>query len=380
LFPKENLFANMETKEAYLSPIDKDVSISALNTEVSSHSSFGAAQIQPAALYETLVYLGLPPQILSTVGRKLLEIEFNPKDERYSVEDLSFFTEEITRDRCIGASTLTARPYFVAMAVCKKPVPAIWVLDSTGRLYSVTRNKKSNTVAWAHHPVGGTYLSTDAKVIDIISCDDQLVLATLRNTGGNADQVCYEIMSEEFAGATLDYGDPIFLDYCLSATVTTGAISGLNHLNGNTVHALVGGEYLGTYTVSGNAITVGTSYNGQVAYVGYNYESLVVPSALETNALFGSGLGAVKRTESATVFFERTVAAKVGIVGSESVAEEIQFRQATDIASDPIPLFTGEKEVLLSGDYERKQNLYILQDKPFPMNVNYMIAKGLLYD
>lgn len=385
LFPKENLFANMESKECYLSPPNKDLSVSATNIEVQSHSAFGAAQLQPAPHKESMVYVGWTDDIASTYGRKILELLFNPKDDRYEVDDLSERTPDITRDRAITTSAVVQRPTFVGLAVTKRPNPVIWTRDSTGRLYSITRNKKTGAIGWAHHPLGGSYLSGDAKVVDIIDCDGQLVLAVLRNTGGNADQICYEIMSEEFVSSVLNPTTgspiyPIYLDYSITGTVSAGAVTGLNHLNGNTVHALVGGDYLGTYVVSGNAITVGTSHNGKIAIIGYNYESLLIPTALESNALLGSGLGQIKRTNEVVVEFERTVGAKVGIVGNETNENILQFRDASDLASAPIPLFTGEKVVPITAPYERKQNVYIKQDKPFPMTVNAIIVKGQLYD
>ncbi len=305
LFPKENLFANMETKECYLSPLDSTLTIGALNTEVSSISKYGAAQIQPSGLMESLVYVGWPESPYgSYTGRKILEIMFTSKDKGYGVGNLSRFTPDITRDRGIDADSLTFRPMFQMMVVTKKPDPIIWVVDTTGRLYSITRDKESEVIAWAHHPLAGDYAGGEPVVVGIVNSGETLVLAVLRNTGGNADQICFEKLAEDFITPALDE-TAIYLDYTLdpeqSSTpiVTAGEITGLNHLNGSIVHAVVGGEYLGTFTVGSNKITVGTAYNGQIGLVGYLYESQLTLSALESNALFGTGLGQIKRTEDA---------------------------------------------------------------------------------
>lgn len=385
LFPKENLFANTYKKECYLNPIDSTLSIGALNTEVSNNSQYGAAQTQPQGLQDALIFCGetvlnIDDDSLPVIGgKKILELDFNARDKVYAVRSLSKYSPDITRDRCIGASSITKRPLFSRISATKSPDTIVWAIDSTGKLYSVTRDKASDVLAWAHHTLGGAYASDEPKVLDIINCEGTLFLAVARAVGGNADTICYEKLNDEFVSSSLDT-TAVYLDFSSPATsIASNVASGFAHFNGTEVSVVADGEYLGEFTPSAGDITLpaGTYTN---VMAGFNYTSRLTLTALESNALFGTGLGAIKRTEEVTVLFERTVGATIGAIGREDIAEEIQFRQASDPADDPIPLFSGEKVIKVSADYETRQRIYIEQTKPFPMTVTCVVLKGLLYD
>jgi hypothetical protein len=386
LFPKENLFANTAKKECYLNPINTDLSIGALNTEVTNNSQYGASQFQPQPLQDALIYCGEPEKLRfkgGTVpvvgGRKILEISLNSQTKVNVVNNLSKNTPDITRDRCIGADAITTRPAFCRLAVTKRPDNIAWAMDTTGKLYSVTRDRTGEVTGWAHHSLGGAYASDEPQVLDIIDSEGTLFLAVARNVGGNSDTICYEKLNDEFVSPSLD-NTAIYLDFSSAATSFTSNVAhGFAHFNGTEVSVVADGEYLGEFTPSAGDITLPAGTYTDVR-AGFNFVSRIVLTALESNALFGTGLGAIKRTEEVTVLFERTVGATIGAAGREDIAEEIQFRQALDPADDPIPLFSGEKVIKVSADYETRQNIYIEQTKPFPMTVTCVILKGLLYD
>lgn len=381
LFPIENLFANSEEKENYLSPVDDTVAVGATNIQVLTKSHYGCGRAQPVGVEEQLIFPG------GTIGvsgysypQKLLELSWNRIERDYQVLDLTRYARDITRDRRRGTIN-TYKPHIKGLAYMRAPDTIIWCLDTSGKLYSLTRDKDAETFAWAHHTLGGEYVSDEPQVQDVISIRGKLIIAVARAIDGDNLKLCFEMMAPEFVADELD-STAVYLDFAKTASVTAGGkITGLTHVTGSTVHVVANGEYLGTYDVSGgDEIDVGVEYATQIAIVGLSYESVITPIALDSNALFGTGLGSIKRIEKATVYFERSVAAKVGIIGNEDNEEEIQFRDSTVNADDPTPLYTGEKEVEVSADYERRQNIYIKQDKPFPMTVNFIVLKGILYD
>jgi hypothetical protein len=125
-------------------------------------------------------------------------------------------------------------------------------------------------------------------------------------------------------------------------SITTRYVSGLDHLDGEEVYALVDGYVVGPLEVSGGQVEVGTEYEpADVATVGleynYDFESLDSP---------GNRLSKKVVANVAIELYGRG-----GYVGeSLSNLHEIQFRQV-DHAWGPIPLTRGEFETAITGAY-----------------------------
>lgn len=408
LYPKENLFALTKLKETYLDSIDDQLAIGFGNTRAKNNSRYGADRQQPSGLGEAMVFV-------QAGRRKILELVFNLRERGYEVEDLSLFTPTIFRDRArfdygITQSLSSIRddmaPGFRALTYTATPMPILWCIDSSGRLYSITRKRGTfETMAWAHHVIGGEIVgpdgeTIDAQVMDIcatkgLGATDLLILAVRREVNGT-ERTCLEFIHPDFLANELydaDYVDvngsekpvarslPIYLDYASYQFSEAGAtvFNNFDHLIDQEVHVMADGIYEGTMTVDGSGqLTFATTKHLVIA--GFSYEAELVPSALESNSLFGSGLGQIKRTEEVTVLFERTVAASIGVVGRESEEIDVQFRESSIPANEPIPLFTGEKTIKINASYEKRQNIYVRQEEPYPMTVNAIISKGILYD
>jgi hypothetical protein len=138
------------------------------------------------------------------------------------------------------------------------------------------------------------------------------------------------------------------------------------------------GNYVGEYTLNGSGdLTLDTA--ASTVAVGYKYTAKLIPTAIQSNALFGTGLGQIKRTDEATLILDKTVGGHIGLSDSDSL-REIQFRESSVASSDPTPLFTGEKTIKLDAGYDRKQLILFEHRDPLPCTVCGIVFKGLLYD
>lgn len=155
-------------------------------------------------------------------------------------------------------------------------------------------------------------------------------------------------------------------------TYTTGgevrervtSISGLSHLEGETVSILGEGAALGTATVSSGAITVTETSKAQV---GLAYTSDLQTLRYDAGAANGTAQGKLQRIHRLIVRFFQTLGGKVGRDANN--LDPLVFRKGGDDMDTVIPLFDGDVEVDWDGDYSTEALILIRQDQPLPMTV-----------
>jgi len=120
--------------------------------------------------------------------------------------------------------------------------------------------------------------------------------------------------------------------------------------------------YLGTYVVTNGQITLNQAVI--VAQVGLSYTSTVKPMKLDID---GMGISTTKRIGKALIGFYNTLGGKCG--PDEAHMETMYFRTGADEMDASPPFFTGHKEIVFPGGYEKEGNIIIQQVLPVPMTV-----------
>ena len=160
-----------------------------------------------------------------------------------------------------------------------------------------------------------------------------------------------------------------FLDSALSYDgAATTSLSGLDHLEGETVSILADGGTHAVKQVSSGAITLDRA--SKKVKVGLPYNSVLQSMRLEGGAgqYEGTAQGKTKRISKVTLRLFETVGAKVG--PSLSKLETIPFRTTTDPLDTPVSTFlAGDKEIEFDGDYESDGFIFVKQDQPLPLSV-----------
>ena len=157
-----------------------------------------------------------------------------------------------------------------------------------------------------------------------------------------------------------------FLDSALSysgSAVTT--ISGLDHLEGQTVSILANGATHPDKTVSSGSITLDRSSTD--VKVGLAYTSLLQTMRLNAGSQNGTSQGKTKRIYDITVRMFETIGVEVG--PDLSNMERIPFRSSADLMDEGIPPFTGDKEVEFRGNYETDGFIFVRQTQPLPFTI-----------
>ena len=152
------------------------------------------------------------------------------------------------------------------------------------------------------------------------------------------------------------------LSYSGSAATT---ISGLDHLEGQTVSILADGASHPDKTVSSGSVTLDRSALN--VKVGLAYTSLLQTMRLNAGSQNGTSQGKTKRIYDITVRMFETIGVEVG--PNLNDMERIPFRSSADLMDEGIPPFTGDKEVEFRGNYETDGFIFVRQTQPLPFTI-----------
>jgi len=157
-----------------------------------------------------------------------------------------------------------------------------------------------------------------------------------------------------------------FLDSALSYSGSAvSTISGLDHLEGQTVSILADGATHPDKTVSSGSVTLDRSALN--VKVGLAYTSLLQTMRLNAGSQNGTSQGKTKRIYDITVRMFETIGVEVG--PNLNDMERIPFRSSADLMDEGIPPFTGDKEVEFRGNYETDGFIFVRQTQPLPFTI-----------
>lgn len=172
--------------------------------------------------------------------------------------------------------------------------------------------------------------------------------------------------SNQLTGCTRGVVGPAAI-HADGATVTQAAttLSGLAHLEGESVDILADGSVHAPKTVSSGAITLDRYVTK--AHAGLIYNSTLRTLRVDAGAAMGTAQGKMKRINELTVRLYRSVGLKVG--RDVNNLDVVPFRSSADEMDAAIALFSGDKEIELNGNYDTDGQFTIRQEQPLPMTV-----------
>lgn len=360
---------------------DSNGVFNANNPFISPETTHGSAYVQPVRAQES-------PVFVSRSKTRLREFTFNFNEDNYRSADLSLQAEHIfTRGRDQHATFNNPQVKFLDYQENENSL--IWVLDNNGAIYSVTRDRQNNLLAFAHHIIGGA-LSGEAPKVESVAIvptadntSDEVWIVVVRTIDGSTaryiEKIGREFKRDDLTNASTSIDDkPVYSDS--AKLVILGGpgktFSGFDHLEGETVDVLADGLSVGQKVVTSGDVVLNNNATEIVA--GLNYRSLIQPLNVEAGSALGNSKGSIKRVHRIGFEFYRTVGAKFG--KDETDLEDINFRP-TDLDLDqPIPLFTGLKELDYPQGYEKEVSPVAVQDLPLPMALNSLIWEGVTND
>tara|TARA_B100000242_G_scaffold294380_1_gene276967 strand:- start:9703 stop:11763 length:2061 start_codon:yes stop_codon:yes gene_type:complete len=323
------------------------------NVTVNRETTDGTANLRPIGASRATIFI-------DRTRTKIRELAYNLEVDGFSTPDLTLIAEHIT--------TGNAKE----LAYTRSPDSLIWTLLDTGELRCLTYERAQDVVAWHRHILGAT-TGGAAKVKSIAAIpsadelEEQLYMIVERTIGGATKQYV-EFLEKAFDQAKGDVPkDAFFVDSGLTyddPTTAVTSVSGLDHLEGESVRILADGANHPNKTVSSGAVTLERSAN--TVHVGLSYRALMRTLDPEVQTETGPSQGKTRRIERITARVVDTYTLKIG--PSLNNLQEIPFRTPS-IPMGSLELFTGDKRLLLAHTPDRQFDLYFVHDDPLPCTV-----------
>lgn len=147
--------------------------------------------------------------------------------------------------------------------------------------------------------------------------------------------------------------------------LTTNVISGLWHLEGQTVNVVTDGGEHAQRTVSNGLINL--QYQSSVVQSGLSYLGLLKSMSVEGGSPGQPSQGKTKICNRVDIHFLNTLGAKYG--SSLYRLQDTEFRTINDLTGRPSPPYTGIKNLNFDDISESEKHIYIVQDKPLPCTI-----------
>ncbi len=150
---------------------------------------------------------------------------------------------------------------------------------------------------------------------------------------------------------------------------TVSTVSGLDHLEGESVSCLCDGNVVTGKVVDSGAISFDRAYSR--IHVGLPYSSRIKTLAVDLSN--GATNGKKRRIPKVFVQLEKTRGLKLG-TGSLEELIEMKDREFEGY-SEPTAMFTGTKPQATSSTWDRQGQVIIQQDYPLPMTVTAILPE-----
>jgi hypothetical protein len=146
------------------------------------------------------------------------------------------------------------------------------------------------------------------------------------------------------------------------ATFTT--LTGLHHLEGETIVALADGNVVSDLTVASGSITLPRAASR--VHAGLKFIADVETLNIEDKAPLRTIQGSLKHIANVTVRFNKTRGMWIG--PDSEFLDEMKQREDEDYG-DPIALLTGDKEITIPADWEVEGRIFMRQKDPLPITI-----------
>lgn len=161
--------------------------------------------------------------------------------------------------------------------------------------------------------------------------------------------------------------------------MTVNSVSGLDHLEGQTVDVWANGAAHPQRVVSGGAITFQTSDQVSKAHVGLPCPAVLQPMPIEAGAQDGTAQGKKSRISRCVIRFDETSGCKYGR-DEDLQLDRVELRRGSDPMDQAPALFTGDKVIAWPDGNEGPALITIVQDQPGPCTVVALMPQMTTYD
>jgi hypothetical protein len=325
------------------------------NISAKMFSNWGSAEVEPVRAGRAILFI-------QRAARKLRELVYVFEVDGLKSPDMTLLAEHVTA------------PSVTRMAMQNEPQEINWAVRSDGTLLGLTYMRDQDVVGWHRHELGG---QSDSNGLLIPVVEDVIVTPTTDGTRDEATMIVkryvngatkryIEVMTKFWDHAD-DQEDAVHLDasWTVINSPASAAVTGLWHLEGETVSVYADGAALPDVTVTNGKVTISTA--SSIVTLGYPYTSDAVLMPIEGGAQDGTAQGKTKIIKRFGLWLLDTLGIKIG-PDSDHLTELI-FKNWGNLFGSPPSLFTGIRRERFEGGYDRLGQATIRCDGPFPATV-----------
>lgn len=318
--------------------------------KVVRQSTHGSIKLQP-------VMLGSVHLFVQKGGKVVREFRYSFEQDSFESIDLSIMSEHLTRTSAI-----------VDWAYQQSPNSILWCVKEDGKMAGLTYLRQHEVVGWHEHQTDGSFES-----VAVIPGDYGDEVWCVVNRTIDSSVVRYiERFDPEFNPTDNDATEAFFVDCGLTYDSTsTSTISGLDHLEGETVAILGDGAVQPSKVVTSGAITLQNAV--EYANIGLAYNTDVEPMPIELSDDESTSMGRIKSVVAADISYIDCSSMEIGVDFDNLLP--VIFRRVSDNLGEYVPLSTGHKRQLINNKYDEVATLCIRQSSPLPM-----IIRGITYE
>lgn len=329
--------------------------ITPTNISAKPSTRYGSADVAPVAAGKAILFV-------QRAARKVREMAYVFEVDGFKAPDMTLLAEHITN------------PSVTELAYQEQPQSIMWGVRSDGVLLGMTYERDQDVVAWHRHELGG-YSNAGGTAIPVVesiavvpapdATRDELYLIVKRYINGRVRRYV-EYMSKVWESE--DVQEDAFYTDC-GWTVTNGSpsttVTGLWHLEGQTVGCYADGARHVNVTVTNGTVTLNTA--STIVTLGYYYNSDGQTMPIEAGAQDGTAQGKLKNINRIGFWLMDTLGLKYGPDADN--LNEILVREYGDDYGTATDLYTGVVREGFEGAFDRLGQVYWRADGPFPANV-----------
>lgn len=254
------IFIGTQTNEKNIKTTSLEEPITPTNFKIVNFSSQGSADVKPTVLDNKVIYV-------QAGGARLYEINFNSDNNDYQSVELTDLYPEA------GLPTISR------IGIQRHPDTRVHVIRSDGTVAVLVYDPIENLKCWVE-------LETDGEVEDIVvlpgAIEDKIYYSVKRTINGSTVRYLEKwALESECQGGTLNKQADSFFEYSGASTAT---ITGLSHLEGESVVAWGSGKNLGTYTVASGSITLSEAVTSCIVGLTYTAQYKSAKLAYASNS------------------------------------------------------------------------------------------------
>lgn len=353
---EKGLLAGTSRGEWQIKPSALNEAITPTNISGKPSTKHGSADVAPVLAGKAVLFV-------QRAGRKLRELAYVFEVDGFKAPDMTLLSEHITR------------PSITELAYQEQPQAVVWSTRSDGVLLSFTYERDQDVVAWARHELGGFSNSggTAVPVVESVAVvpspdttRDELYMVVQRYINGGTKRYV-EYMSKLWEIGD-EQEDAVHLD--CSWSVVNGSpsdsVTGLWHLNGQSVIPYVDGAVHPAVTVTNGAVTLNRTYSVVTLGYAYNSDGMTLPP--EGGSQDGTAQAKKKRVHSVGFWLVDTLGLTFGPSLTGTLQPLLQTQWGSNFG-EATPLFTGVTSQRFEGNYDLLGQVAWRCSGPFPATV-----------